>query len=171
MQLNAQPEGMLMLDRETEVRIPHSRADGRVSVAMQADGVTLTLFFERATALTGKAPLLEIRLEPAADGRFEPAKLVPHLPLHLAYARASLAREKGDVRAAIAALRETNKPRRGLTDEFLKAVAMAYESLVAEGELAPITALAKLQPADKSTASRWVSAARARGFLTTEDEG
>src|SRR5215207_4266820 len=107
-----------MLDRDTVISIPHDVTvtrtkhgrtrrkvhDPRVSVAMQEEGATLTLFFEPDTALSGDAPLLEIRLTPAAGGEFEPWRLLPNLPLHLRYARARPAWKRGEASAALQAL-------------------------------------------------------------------
>lgn len=167
-----------MLDRDTVIRSPHdaiaTRSDGRttwqvndarVSVEMQEEGATLTLFFDPARAFAGDSPLLEVRLTPTAAGRFEPWRLVPTLPLHVRYARASLAWDQGDVVAALDLLRPKVRTRRGLSDDFLRLVTQVYESLVREGEAYPVKALAATQQVDKSTASRWLSAARERGIL------
>lgn len=132
---------------------------------MHEDGATLTLFFDPDGALTGEAALLEIRLSPAPSGEFEPWRLMPKLPLHAQYARASLVRSQGDAAGAIRSLRQVDTTRRGLSDEFLRAVADVYASLVAEGERYPVKALAASQHVDKSTASRWLSAARNRGLI------
>jgi hypothetical protein len=67
---------------------------------MQEQGAAVTLFFDRELAFTGDAQLLEIRLSPPASGNFDPWRLMPDLPLHLAYARASLAGRNDDVVAA-----------------------------------------------------------------------
>jgi hypothetical protein len=171
-----------MLDRDTVIRVPHdqtvTRKDGRtrrtthdprVSVAMQEEGATLTLFFEPDTALSGDAPpLLEIRLTPTVGGEFEPWRLLPNLPLHLQYARASLAWKRDDANAALRTLRERSFTRRGLSDSHLRYVAEIYKSLLAEGERHPVKALAAAQHVVISTASRWVTAARARGYLAED---
>jgi hypothetical protein len=104
-------------------------------------------------------------LVPAAGGEFKPWMLMPNLPLDLQYARASLARKDKNATAALRALRKVNKTRRGLSDDQLRLAAETYESLVAEGEQYPVKALAALHRVDKSTASRWLSAARDRGLL------
>jgi hypothetical protein len=166
-----------LLDRDTEIHIPHDATvtrkggrkvvdvhDPRTSVAIQEEGATLTLFFEP----DGDAPLVEVRLSPTAAGAFEPWRLLPQLPLHLKYARASLAHRSGDVAAALDVLRQHGSTRRGLSDKFLKIVAEKYESLVAEGEPYPVKALAAIQHVDKSTASRWIRAARERGLFSGE---
>jgi hypothetical protein len=172
-----------VLDRDTVIRSPHAATrtcvdgrtetridDPRVSVSMQEDGATLTLFFDPDMAWTGEAPLAEIRLSPPATGEFAPWRLMPRLPLNLQYARASLAYDRGDAVAALRALREIGSTRRGLGDEFLRAVADAYRSVIAAGQPHPVKALAMMAPADISTASRWISAARARGLLDDADE-
>jgi len=170
-----------MDDRDTVIRSPHevtvTRRDGRTkrrvvdpraSVAIQEEGATLTLFFE---SLGDDAPLLEIRLSPTASGEFEPWRLLPNLPLHVQYARARAALKDGDAHAALRALRKVSSTRRGLSDDHLGTVAQIYRSLVAEGERYPVKALAASQHVDISTASRWVSAARQRGFLEQEGGG
>jgi hypothetical protein len=171
-----------MRDRDTEIRHPHDSTvtreggrkqvridDPRVSVSMQEEGATLTLFFEPDTAWTGEAPLLEVRLSPTTGGTFEPWRLLPTIPHYLQYARASLARDRGDVVAALNALQRVNAPRRGLDADFLRDVGAYYKRIVDEGERYPIKALAAMQHVDKSTASRWVAAARARGFLPASE--
>ncbi len=170
-----------MLDRETTIRVPHDATvtreagrkvvtvhDPRVSVEMLEEGATLTLFFDAERAQAGDAPLLEIRLTPTAAGTFEPWRLMPNLPLHTQYARASLAWKRDDAAAALRALRTVETTRRGLSDDFLRIVARLHADLVTEGERYPVTALAANQHVDKSTASRWVSAARERGLLVGE---
>jgi hypothetical protein len=139
--------------------------DDRVSVTMQEESAALTLFFDPATAWGGEAPLLEVRLTPTAGGNFEPWRLLPRLPLHLQYARATLAHKRENVVAALRALQQVNTTRRGLSDDFLRLVAELYRALVAEGEQHPGKALAEMQHVDKSTASRWITAARRRGML------
>jgi hypothetical protein len=156
-----------MLDRDTTIYGPKAADDNdpRVRVEMQEEGATLALFFDGETGLSGEAPLLEVRLTPTHGSEFQPWLLMPRLPLHLRYARASLAHKKGDIAAALRALRQAGRTRRGLSDDFLRIVAEVYESLVAEGEPYPVKALAATQHVDKSTASRWVSAARRRGMV------
>jgi hypothetical protein len=169
-------------DRDTVIRSPHDataireggktrwvKQDPRVSVEMQEEGATVTLFFDPERALAGDAPLLEVRLTPTAGGEFAPWKLMAKLPIYTAYARASLTWETESAAAALRALRRVNITRRGMSDDQFRAVAETYESLIAEGERYPVKALAALQDVDKSTASRWISAARARGFLPASE--
>lgn len=178
-----------MRHRDTVVRFPHDEwtdgdgreishdewikgdrepRDPRMSVTMQEEGATLTLFFDGADlgkAFRGEAPVIEVRLEPSPGGTFEPWRLLPNLPLHLQYARAAVAQKRNDADAALRALRATNSPRRGLNDDFLRAVAEKFKSLTAEGEPYPAKAIARSEHADKSTVSRWLKAARDRGLL------
>jgi hypothetical protein len=94
---------------------------------------------------------------------------MPMVPLQVQYARAALARRDGDMVAALRAMQQVNSPRRGLRDEFLELVAQLYTSLVNEGEPYPVKTIAETQHVDISTASRWVSAARTRGYLPAAD--
>jgi hypothetical protein len=166
-----------MLDRNTVIRHPHEpgelrngkrepHPDPRVSVTIQDDNATVALFFDAATAFGGEAPLLEVRLTPPdSDEPFEPHQATVRLPLHVRYARASLRHDRADIKAALRALREVDVTRRGLSADFLRTVAQIHDSLIAEGEPHPVKALAAMQQVDKSTASRWISAARSRGYL------
>jgi hypothetical protein len=171
-----------MDDRDTVIRSPHEAVvtrergrtirrvvDPRVSVSMQEEGATLTVFFDPTTALSGDAPVQEIRLTPTAAGEFEPWQLLPRLPQHLRYARASLGRRPDVASAALNALRQMGRTRRGTSDDWLRLIAQDYASLVAEGERYPIKALAAMRHADKSTASRWVAKARERGLIPAEE--
>lgn len=161
------------LDANTEIRQPHDataeRKDGkttrivtdpRTSVTVQEEGCTLTLFFQPDTG-----ELSEIRVAEPDAGPFEPWRLLPNASLYAQYARASIAADMGNLNDAIRAIRQVSSTRRGLSDDFLHLVAQLHRSLVAEGESYPIKAIAKTQHADISTASRWVKAARERGFL------
>jgi hypothetical protein len=172
-----------MRDRDTVIRHPHEAnvtrkagrkhvdvIDPRVSVSMQEEGATVTLFFDPEKAHAGDAPLLEVRLTPLASGEFAPWRLLPKLPLHTRYARASLTWEHEGAAAALRALQAVDERRRGLSDDRLRYVAEVYEGLVAEGEKYPIKALAAMQHVDKSTASRWVAKARERGLLKDRKE-
>jgi hypothetical protein len=158
------------LDRYTEVRHPASDNDGRISVAVQDQGATLTLFFPAETGLSGEADPVEVRITPPASGKFEPWRLLPQMPLYAAHARALLAYDTRGRWAALLALQEANAPGRGLSDGFLRMVAEAYRALVAEGERYPVKAMAASQHRDKSTVSRWISAARQRGFLEAKED-
>jgi hypothetical protein len=159
----------VLLDADTVVRIPHSDTDPRVSIEMQEEDATLALFFDPGRALAGDAPVVEVRITPTEGGEFRPWTLIPKLPLHLQYARATLAFRGGDAGAALRALAEVDKTRRGTSAIKLRIVAHVYSSLVSEGEPYPNKALAAALHADESTASRWVKAARERGFLPKDE--
>ena len=165
---NPQRRRPQLLDQDTVITFD---GDKPVTVAMQEQGATLTLTFahDSGEVWLGETALLEVRLTPAVDGTFEPWRLVPNLPLHTKYARAALARDKDSIRAALSALQKENAPRRGLDDGFLRLIGDLYRSLVREGEPYPVTAIANAQHAHKSTASRWVSAARSRGYLEGDE--
>jgi hypothetical protein len=175
-----------MRDAETVIRHPHSSTvtqvkgkkvvevhDDRLSVAITEGGATLTLFFPAETGWAGEDAPLEIRLAPSGKGKesFEPWRLMPKLPLYLAYARASLAHRDGDIRSALKALREAGTSRRGLSDDFYSQTAESYKAIVAEGEKYPIKALAEEHFVDISTASRWIKEARRRGYLPGNEKG
>jgi hypothetical protein len=164
-----------VLGRDTVIRIPHDatviRKDGekvvdvhddRRSVEMQDENATITLFFARDG--DARTPV-EVRLVPTAGGRFAPWNLIPRLPRLVQYASGCLAWDRGGAGAALEALRESGKARRGLSDDMLRIVVDDYKTLIADGEPHPIKALANLRSVDKSTASRWVTAARRRGLL------
>ena len=178
-------ENSALLDRETVIRSPHDATvtfpegkkhvevhDPRVSVAMVEGGVKLTLFFEHENAFAGEADPVEVRLEPhEGSDPFDPWRFMPKLPLYVSYAKASLAHRENDIRRALSALRTIGVSRRGLGDQFYRTVAEAYESLVASGERYPVKALAEMQPVDISTASRWISEARRRGYVPPSEPG
>jgi hypothetical protein len=153
-----------MRDRDTVIRIPHSDDDPRLSATIEEDGVTLVLFFDREGAYSGAAPL-EVRLAPTEGGDFRPWQLIPRLPLHLSYVRASLTHQRDGVVAALRALQATDRTRRGTSDDKLRYIAELYNSLRAEGEPYPVKALAAATHTAISTASRSIKAARERGFI------
>jgi hypothetical protein len=155
-----------MLDRDTVIQHPHSPDDPRISVTMEEDGARLILFFPPENGFTGLVDPTEVRLLPQEGKPFLPDRLLPRLPLHRRYAKASLAWRHDDI---VGVLRQLHMPRRGrgakLTDDFLQLVAIAYEEIVGMGEPHPVKAIANMEGVDISTASRWVSAARLRGYL------
>ncbi len=163
-----------VLDSETVVNRPHhmtvTRKDGRTirevhdprtSVEIQDENAKVTLFFDPDDT----TKLLEVRLTPTDSGRYSPANLVPRLPRLALYARGLVEHKGGVAAVALAALRESGKARRGLPDSALKMIVTDYRGLVAAGEPHPIKALASLHSVHTSTASRWISTARARGLL------
>jgi hypothetical protein len=164
------------LDEQTHYRIPHdtvvTRKDGKThrevrdprhSVEMPTPGGVVTLFFE-PPAEDAQEPygrLSEVRLVPGA----EPWRLMPRLPLYLAYARAVLSRKQGNQVAALRALRDAGSGRRGHGDDFYQAVAALYGALVAAGERHPVKALAESQPVTIAAASKWIKRARELGMI------
>lgn len=163
-----------MLDSETVIRFPHSGTvtrkngktirktiDPRTSVTIKDHGCELVLFFE-GDDLSGKAPLLEVSVRPDHGTLLKAHALMPRLPLYLTYARAAMAGRQEDAGKSLKALREAGKGRRGLSDDFYKLVIQSYTSIVAEGELFPVKALADLHGVKISTASRWITEARRR---------
>ncbi len=117
----------------------------------------------------GDAPLVGVELKPAKGTRLDPVfarYYLPRLDLFLAPARAALDWDFGKVREAGEKLRGGNRPGRGLSPEWLQYIAAEYQALVDEGEKHPIKALAaRYQPVHPSAVSRWVKAARNRGYL------
>lgn len=180
-----------MLDSDTEIHQHHDAivelVDGKktiryvdplkgpaigpspTSVTMQEQGCALTLLFDPERAFAGDAELLEIRLTPPTHGRFQPWRVMPSLPRYTQYARASLRDDADDAAGALQELRKVSPGRRGLPDDFLRLVAQIYESLIAEGEPYPVKTLAGMQSVTPSAASRWITAARDRGFLPTKE--
>jgi hypothetical protein len=167
----------LWLDASTEIRQPHEaiveRKDGkktvrvvdpRTSVTVQEQGCALSVFFHPESG-----EFAEIRLTPPKTGPFEPWRLLANASLYAQYARASLAADSKDLQGAIRALQQVSSTRRGLSDDQLHLVAQLHRSLIAEGERYPIKAISRTQHVDVSTASRWVKAARDRGFLEAKE--
>jgi hypothetical protein len=99
----------------------------------------------------------------------QPWRLIPRLPLYVRYARAIVAHRDDDLAAALRALRDVGSGRRGLGDDFYRAVAELYNTLVREGEPSPITAIAESQPVSISAASKWVTRARDLGYLEQKE--
>jgi hypothetical protein len=111
---------------------------------------------------------------PERGKRLDPAKareLIPELDLYLATARAALAWEIKDFREAVEALQQVTRPGRGYPDDHYRIVAKKYNALVAEGEAYPVKALAAMYPGRThiSTASRWITEARRRGYLPPKE--
>jgi hypothetical protein len=180
LEVSMDPE-MEILDSQAEIRVPHevtkTRRDGqtytevkdaRTSVTIRDHGCLLQLFFA-GNDLSGEAALNEVRILPGVDA-FEPWLFAPRLPIYLSYARAAMAGHGGRIDAALHALRAAGKPRRGHSDEFYRQVASIYKALIAEGEPHPVKALAKMEPVDISTASRWVTEAKRRGLIKKEED-
>jgi hypothetical protein len=158
-----------MQDRDTVIRHPHSKADRRTSVTMKTRGCDLVLFFDD---LSGDGPVRELRLLPDTatldPGVFR--QFMPQAPLYFQYARAAIKFDRGQVRESLVALRDVGATRRGLGEDFYRQVARQYETLIAEDEKHPVKALAAMNYVTISTASRWISGARARGLIEERKE-
>jgi hypothetical protein len=163
--------GDAMLDKNTAIHVPHSPDDPRISVTMVESWATITLFYPRETGLSGEDQPIEVRLTPPRAGEFEPWHLAPRLPLYFKYARAAILWNDGEAVRALRALRDAGATRRGLTDDFYCRVADSYKTIKAAGEQYPVKALAAMQPVDISTASRWITEARRRGYLPPAEPG
>jgi hypothetical protein len=153
--------------------------EGRTKVSIKHrpgslfSGLELQLFFEE---YAGEAPLREVRVLP--DDGDEAAvelrvlrRLMPQADLYLALARAAIRWDYEDLEGAVKALREVGRPGRGLPDDFYRAIAESYASLVAEGEPHPVKALGEKHHGSISAASRWLKEARRRGFVPPKEEG
>jgi hypothetical protein len=153
-----------MLDSETVVRTPHSKADARTSVSMKDRGCELVVFF----ADPGRqGPVLEFRIVPGEEELAPHAlrRFMPQAPLYVTYARAVMSDKEGDWLATSKALRDFGSTRRGLTDDFYRLVSGNYAALLAEDEKYPVKALSEMHHVSISAASRWLTEARRRGLL------
>src|SRR5204863_6727941 len=92
-------------------------------------------------------------------------RLAANLPLYIQYARAGLAFEEGQIDRSLEILEEVGRTRRGLPGPFLKIIADEYNTRVKAGDPAPTTAIAEAHDVHKSTASRWITQARRRGWV------
>jgi hypothetical protein len=160
-------ERTAVLDSETIIRTPHSDDDQRTSVSMKTHGCELVLFFDDPGR---QGPLRELRLLPAS-AELEPRvvrQFAPQSPLYVQYARATMTDNDDDWRGSLQSLREIGATRRGLGAEFYKIVADNHRALA--GEPHPVKALAEMHHVAISTASRWISETRRRGYLPPGNE-
>jgi hypothetical protein len=93
-------------------------------------------------------------------------QFAPRSPLYLQYARAAMTDNDDDWTGSLRALREIGATRRGLGDEFYRQIGSNYAAITAEGEPHPVKALAEMHHVVISTASRWITEARRRGYIT-----
>jgi hypothetical protein len=108
---------------------------------------------------------------PSAKLRPEDAqRAAANVALYEKWGRAWLAMNRGEVGLAIQLLDEVGRTRRGKPARFLRVIAYEYNARVEGGERAPVTAVAKAHNVSKATASRWISAARKRNWIT-DDKG
>jgi hypothetical protein len=140
--------------------------DGPPTVVIRERGCDLELRFDE---FSGDASLLELRLKPHAGAKLDPVKarqLFPQLDLYLQLARAGMKWDAETIQATAEALRRVGRPGRGLSDDFFRLIATQFKAHIAAGEKHPTKALAETHHATISAASRWVSGARSRGYLT-----
>jgi len=117
--------------------------------------------------LAEKDEMVDIGNEQSLDPKSF-ARLARMLPMYVEYALAEIEWKSGDKVKALEALRDAGKSRRGLPDKFYEEIGAEYLSRVAKGDPHPIKSIADERPVHKSRASRWVSEARRRGYITTE---
>jgi len=147
----------------------------RPSVSMKDRGVEVVVLFDDETFKTpgpNMADVVEIRLQPAKPGPLDTgalSALMPRAGLYVRYARALSAMEFATLEEKAKLLRDFGSTKRGLTDELLETIAGQYRALQAEGQPHLVKAIAALHSVDISTASKWISRARSRGFLPPKD--
>jgi hypothetical protein len=162
-----------VIDDDNVVIVSDPKHDPRIEVTIPDDTYPwpLVLYFE---SLADDSALVGLKLgtdeQPFREVGFaDIQRLASNLALYVHYAHAWFAADRGEVRRSLDLLSEVGRTRRGLPGRFLKTIANEYNARVAAGDPAPITAIAEAHGKAKSTASRWVSAARARGWV--DDEG
>jgi hypothetical protein len=146
----------------------------RVTVRDLRNPWPLVLFFAHAgdsPAFLGFEVLAEnTDVEIGHEEGLEPgsfARLARTLPMYVDYARAEIEWKSGDREKALEALRtEAGKGRRGLPPSFYRGIAAEYEQLVLRGDPHPIKSIAEARPVHKSRASRWITEARRRGYIS-----
>jgi hypothetical protein len=166
------------------MRIEDSRAqrwqsdtDPRPSASMKDRGVEVVVLFDDEsfkTAGAEKADVVEIRLRPSEAGPLDAgalSALMPRSGLYVRFARALSAMDFPTLEEKAKLLRDFGSTKRGLTDELLETIAGQYFALQAEGEPHLVKTIATLHSVDISTASKWISRARSRGFLPPKGNG
>ena len=161
-----------MIDDDNVVILSDPKTDPRIKVTIPDDTYPwpLVLYFE---SLADDAALVGLELgtdEQPFKGVAvaDVQRLASNLALYVHYAHAWFALDRGEVRRSLDLLSEVGRTRRGLSGRLLKTIANEYNARVEAGDPAPITAIAEAHGKAKSTASRWVSAARARGWINEE---
>jgi hypothetical protein len=163
--------------------IPSERPDGPPTAVVSHRGLRLELRFARGD-FYGEGLVQELRVLPG-DLELEPKALrhfAPSAEVYLAYARSTMqlfgttAEEARSEEAAQARIQRSRDaalalatvagPGRRHTPAFYRAIANTFEALVAEGEPHPIKTIAEMHHVGISAASKWVSEARRRGYLT-----
>jgi hypothetical protein len=164
-----------MRPEDTRAQRWQSDTDPRPSVSMKDRGVEVIVLFDDTsfkTAGAENANITEIRLQPAKPGPLDTgalSALMPRAGLYVRYARALSAMEFATLEEKARLLRDFGSTKRGLTDELLETIAGQYLALQAEGERHLVKTIATLHSVDISTASKWISRARSRGFLPPKD--
>ena len=156
------------------------------TAVIKHDGVKVILRFAPGD-LYGEGDVREVWIRPDVEP-LEPRvlrRIAPAAELYLAFARSSMRLlappdEEGKfnveerwatMRASADALRELGRTRRGLSDRFYETIADQYATLIAEGERHPVKRLAAIHHVTISAASRWVTGARARGYVSDTNGG
>ena len=73
--------------------------------------------------------------------------------------------------AALADIRRSLRPRRKITNEHLREVAVVYQAAVRDGDPAPVRAVEREFGVARATAAGWVKQARRAGFLAATTQG
>jgi hypothetical protein len=160
---------------DTRAQRWQSDTDPRPSVSVKDRGIEVVVLFDDESFKTigaEKADVVEIRLQPAKPGPLDAgalSALMPRAGLYVRYARALSAMDFATLEDKAKLLRDFGSTKRGLSDELLETIAGQYLALEAEGEPHLVKAIATVHSVDISTASKWISRARSRGFLPPKD--
>jgi hypothetical protein len=158
--------------------------DGPPTVVLTHRGCHFVFRFAKDD-LAGESGVRKLEVVSAEGDTLDPKALrrfAPQVELYLAYVRAGmrmhgggpldeadpetdLRRRHEDIREAAKALRDVGGPGRGLSDEFYRLISRHYAELVGAGEPHPVKALGQAHHVTTSAASRWLTAARAKGLL------
>jgi hypothetical protein len=149
---------------------------GPPTVVVTHRGCQLVLRFAPGD-VAGEGQIQELRLLPGTE-TLTPRVLrgfAPQAELYLAVARSAMRvfgpegtpeTRRDDFRGAVQALREISGPGRGHPDEHYRVIARHYQALVAGGEPHPVKALGESHHVTISAASRWITEARRRGYIS-----
>jgi hypothetical protein len=157
-----------VIDDEATQWVHDSKATPPVTVTIydSRNPAPLELYFEHPG---DNSPFWGFKV--LGDGPLDLSKvagLARRLPHYVDYGRAiGLWNTTGEKRAALEALR-TEGSTRGLPDRHYRAIADEYVELVQADDPHPIKTIAQRRPVDNSRASRWVSEARNRGYISDE---
>ena len=133
--------------------------------------------------LTGEGDVQEIWIRPGSEPLESRVlrRIAPQAELYLAHARAAMRsggepiergnfaaqaeRQSKDLRDSAETLRSIAGPGRGHSPYFYELIGREYSELVRGGEPHPVKALAAAHYVTISTASRWITEARRRGYV------